>query len=85
MAITVAGTQGENMMSKFKVGDVVVLNGHGAVMTVARAAVEGSSSVEVVWHNANKDPVFSLYPEEALRKYECFPSISAPIPVTEIP
>ena len=67
-------------MSKFKVGDVVMLNGRGAVMTVVRAAVEGSSSVEVVWHNVNRDPVFSIYPEEALREYVYFPSFSAPLP-----
>ena len=75
-------------MSKFNVGDVVELKGGGAQMTVVTAEIEGYSSVEVVWHNSNSDPVFSIYPEDALREHvpysgppdPKFPPIPGPSP-----
>lgn len=58
------------MLSRLKIGDVVVLRSGGQRMTVIDLPQNDDESVVVVWHQMDGRPRMRGYPEEALSVVE---------------
>jgi len=54
------------MLTRLKLGDVVMLRSGGQRMTVADLPTDTDEDVAVVWHDYQGQPQICAYPEDAL-------------------